>query len=329
MRRLYISTLFCILLVSSYSLATNKDQIYKNNFLENKIYSSKSKEFVNKNNFYKILSDYDIIYLAETHNNSQQHDIQSDVINKLIKMGLNPSVGFEFFSNDDTGYLMNFVENISYYKSMSDGGINLRQQLGWEKKDDILWNYYFELILLAGANGLKIFGLDIPKALNVRIRGSGMERISEFERLLLNFTGYSDPVFKEYLLEQFTIAHSGWSEAGLLERLYDTWVARNDTMAISITNIINTTEGTLVVIIGKGHTAYNMGVYNIVEKMNPAVKQINVGFTETNSNHEDLQYYTKELIIKGNSYGMSYDFLWFTRAQNLMDNTSSNLSVNE
>ncbi|MCG8533215.1 MAG: ChaN family lipoprotein, partial [Desulfovibrionales bacterium] len=75
-----------------------------------KILDTHSGQLIPFNALVEGLGDSDIIYLSEKHNNPMHHEIQHRIIQSLVDNGKKPSLGFEFFSVDQTPLLLNFVE---------------------------------------------------------------------------------------------------------------------------------------------------------------------------------------------------------------------------
>jgi uncharacterized iron-regulated protein len=82
-------------------------------------------------------------------------------------------------------------------------------------------------------------------------------------------------------------------------RLYDTWVARNDRMARSITRLHALGTGPVVIIIGGGHTEYGLVVINRVTAIGDTISQVNVALRKISVTPSSLSDYMAPLELEG------------------------------
>ncbi len=119
----------------------------------------------------------------------------------------------------------------------------------------------------------------------------------------------------------FVQVHCGMDHGRMTDRLYDTWLARNDRMALSVVQLAkaiqqtpdSTMAGPVVVIIGAGHTDYGLGVIDRVKHLYPAVSQVNLAMTEINREPAGLDHYISPLDLEGLEPNPVADYLLFTQ----------------
>ena len=269
------------------------------------------------------VQDSQVIYLGENHDNAEHHAIQLKVITDLIAKGKKPQLGFEFFSVDQTAYLMSFV---AAGKTKTHGHATdvmetiLRSQLGWQKRSDQDWNFYFQFIALARKNGLKIFGADLPKGIVRRIIRSGMQSLTGAEKTLLKPTGFKDESYQQLMFEKFKTSHCGFARESYQKKMYRTWIARNDRMALSIVSMLaGDPNQPIVMILGGGHTQHNMAVYERVAVLKPGVRQMNIGLREIAIEPMPLDHYCQSTKIGQKTFAPSHEYLWFTQRSSYED----------
>jgi uncharacterized iron-regulated protein len=243
------------------------------------------------------MQDADVIYLGERHDNPRHHAIQAEIINQLLAAGRRPVLGFEFFSREQSGFLLQYVARKEADKQDQK---RLRDQLGWGPRQDDSWTFYFGLLEIARQNGLSAFGLDLPEAMRTRLQRKGLDGLTQFERSMLHSTGFANEAYRAKMLEQLKAAHCGYGNEDYLGRLYDTWIARNDTMATALAELVDEHRGRpVVVILGGGHVVENLGVYERFAHLRPTARQLNLG-----------------LVEHGNAYDqggpLPYPVVWFT-----------------
>lgn len=262
------------------------------------------------------ISRQDVIYLSEKHDNPDHHAMQHRIIRGLMEKGLSPLIGFEFFSMEDTPDLLNFIESGKTVHSkdlLTRIETDLRKKLSWDTQPDAMWAYYYGLLSLARDNQLMAAGLDLSDTLKKRITRKGLEGLTPIEKEQIFSTGLSDPVYKEYMFSIFKDVHCGMEHGQMQARLYDTWTARNDKMALSITRLKQHHKGPIVVIMGAGHTEYGLGVISRTSAIRPALTQANVTFREISIMPALLSDYLTPLDLEGYEKVPPADFLYFTQ----------------
>lgn len=287
----------------------------RNDPLIDKIIATKTHAQIDFETLIKTISSYDVIYLSEKHDNPAHHQIQKKVINALIKRKLYPTIGFEFFAMEDTPDLLNFIDsgNAHHSKEIETAiEMDLRKKLGWDTQPDDMWRYYFDLLKLARDEKLQVAGIDLPSTLKKRITRKGIEGLSPIEREQIFSTHLSNDTYKKYMFSIFKSAHCGMAQSEMQAKLYTTWIARNDKMALSISRLNQYRKGPVVVIIGKGHTEYGLGVIDRVAAIDKTIRQVNIGLTEISNKPSSLGQYLLPLELKGFKKAPPADYLWFT-----------------
>jgi uncharacterized iron-regulated protein len=265
----------------------------------------------------------DVIYLGEKHNNPEHHRLQNKIIQALIAKGKRPQLGFEFFSTSDTPLLLDFIDS---HRAKHPGAVEkrvetmLRKQLGWDDKSDKLWPYYFALLSLAKKENLVAAGLDLSDAQKRRITRKGWDNLTNLEKRSIFSTHLNDRTYRDYMYEIFADVHCGMKNPRMQSLLFDSWIARNDTMAHAITELHETgPDKPVVVIIGAGHTEHNLGVVDRVRHLTPGISQVNVGFVEIARTPSEIRDYLAPLDLKGFQPSPPFDFVWFTQRVSYQD----------
>jgi uncharacterized iron-regulated protein len=287
-----------------------------------KIINTQSSRPVDFESLLKDVSTYDVIYLSEKHDNPEQHHIQQRVIHSLIETGLNPTIGFEFFSMDNTPDLLNFVDSgkVSHSKKIEKIiEADLRKKLKWDTQSDQMWRYYYDLLSIAKKENLQVAGIDLPNTLKKRITRKGIKGITPIEKELIFSTQLTDEAYKDYMFSIFKAVHCGMGHGKMQARLYDTWVARNDKMAHSITRLYKHGKGPIVIIIGGGHTEYGLGVIDRVSAIDKTIKQVNIALREISVTPSELSEYLIPLELEGFKKVPLADYLWFTQRVSYAD----------
>jgi len=295
----------------------------QNDPLIGKIFNTATSQTIDFNTLVNNLLLADVIYLSEKHDNPDQHALQEKIIKALITKGKAPQLGFEFFEKNDTPLLLNFVDsNRAKHSKATEKEVEklLRKKLGWEDKSEKLWPFYFNLLSLAKNENLVAAGLDLSDSQKLRITRKGYDNLTNLEKKLIFSTGFDSKAYRDYMYEIFAQVHCGMKNPTMQSRLFDSWIARNDTMANSIVELHETEpHKPVVIIIGGGHTEHNLGVMDRVRSLNPAIAQVNLGFVEVAINPSELYEYIKPLELNGFKPVPPFDYIWFTRRTSYQD----------
>ncbi len=316
MIRIFLIPAACCLVFLLQSCATTqKKPVRPDDPLTGKILDARSGAVIPFSRLMADLMDHEVIYLSEKHDNPMHHAIQHRIIQHLLDADLSPALGFEFFAFHDTPLLLSFVDSGRHdhpEKISAMIEIDLRRKLHWDRQSDRMWQYYFDLLKLARDNNLTASGLDLSGPLKRRITRKGLAGITRLEKKMIFSTGYDNPVYAQHMKAVFSSVHCGMGNEDMQDRLYDTWTARNDTMARSITMLAKETTGPVVVIIGNGHTEYGLGVVDRVRFLAPALSQVNLALTEVRPVPADIDDYIAPLDLKGFALLAPADYIWLT-----------------
>lgn len=320
-RILFLSVILAALFLIQSCAVTRKTPM-RSDPLIGKIIDSKTSAPIQYETLVNDISTFDVIYLSEKHDNPYHHNAQEKIILSLVKMEQNPTIGFEFFSMDHTSHLLNFIDSEKVAHSKENEKFietDLRKKLRWDTQSDKMWSYYFSLLTLAKKHTLSVAGIDMNTGLKKRITRKGIKGITPLEKEQVFSTQMNNNAYKEYMYDIFKAVHCGMGHKRMQERLYDTWIARNDKMALSITSLVKHSKGPVVVIIGGGHTEYGLGVIDRVKAINPDIRQINIGLREISVQPTPLADYLEPLDIKGFEPSSPYDYLWFAQRVSYAD----------
>lgn len=267
---------------------------------------------LDRTSFILRLAAADVIYLGEQHGNPHHHAAQLRLVTDLVNGGRKPAIGFEVVSLTQTSDLMNYV----FAPSSDDAEAparRLRSELGWTVDGD-RWRDYGPLLEFARANKLRVAGIDLPRGLRRRISRVGSQGLSAVERTQLYDTGFADPAYREFMQGRLDEAHCGFAPPALLDRLYETWLARNDAMMTVITTLAAERPGEpVVVIVGGGHVVHNMGVFERVAQRAPQLRQINIGLRGEQAGVSVPELFAP-VEFAGRRFAPMHEIIWLTPA---------------
>lgn len=263
---------------------------------------------------FQLMGEAKVILLGEKHDNPHHHQLQKEILEQLLEAGKRPALGFETFSQDQTGLLMNFTQGrASHFKPAAEDKQEefLRRQLGWVHRQE--WELYAPLLRLAKKYRLPVFGADLPVGTRVRLTRSGLAEMYPFEKDGLVDTGFRMEPYRQLMQQKLAVAHCQTAEESLLERLYQTWLARNDAMAHAVVAAGESLrDQPVVVVLGAGHVEHDMGVMERIAFHKPRWRQLNLGMRELPA--DSPATYPEPVTVAGHPFPSSHQILWFTPA---------------
>ncbi len=316
MTRMLFLFLIMLIIPMVHSCVSSKNTLKRNDPLIGKIFDTTKNMELSFDTLIEKIHTFDVIYLSEKHDNPDHHKYQERIIQALIKKKLNPTIGFEFFAMDNTPDLLNFVDSGKVTHSTENEAFienDLRKKLGWDTQSDESWAYYFNLLNIAKKNKLSVAGIDLSRSSKKRITRKGINGITALEAELIFSTHLDNDTYKDYMFSIFKAVHCGMGNENMQSRLYDTWVARNDKMALSISQLFKHTKGPVIIIIGGGHTSYGLGVIDRVRAINSNITQVNLDLSEINIHPSNLEDYLAPLDLEGFNAIPPSDYIWFTQ----------------
>ena len=284
--------------------------------LEERIFRSRDLGEVSREDLLAKLDTARVIYLGEKHDNPRHHALQLDIVRALIERGHHPAIGFEVFETAETSLLMSYATAKvakTHQGKMPPPEERLRGALGWGAQRDQSWAFYGPLVQIARQHELVIFGIDLPRSLRRRIARVGIDGLTKVEQRLLDPTAPRSDAYADLMRARLKAMHCGHGSDAYIERLYQNWVARNDTMATAISDIVAGQGGEpVVVILGAGHTQHNMGAYARVADLAPGIEQVNLAFREV----AETPLAADELLhaheLEGKRFAPDHEYVWFT-----------------
>jgi uncharacterized iron-regulated protein len=281
--------------------------------LEERIFETASGSELSRDAMLERMARADVVYLGEKHDNARQHRLQVEVIEAMLVRGRRPSIAFEVFSREQTSVLMGYAEGGGPAEpDQLEAGI--RQALGWaDPRRDESWAFYGPLLDLARREHLHAAGIDLPRALRLRMARAGLEGLTGVERSLLAPSDFEDEAYAELVKGWLRESHCGFGDDAYLSRLYRTWLERNEAMAAAIdVTLADHEDQPVVVIVGSGHVRHGMGVPERLARRRPGIEQVNLAFVETRSGMRDAAAYFAPAEIGGRAFGPRHDYVWFT-----------------
>jgi uncharacterized iron-regulated protein len=223
-----------------------------------KIYSARKGRTVEFEQMIKDMKKSKFVYLGETHDNLEMHEMQFRVIQALYQQDPSLALGLEQVTVDLQPVLDRWVAG-----ELSEE--EFLREIKWYVTWSFNYGYYRKIFEFAREKKLPIFALNAPRNIISKIRMQGYEALSEEEKKIvppLDLTNEEHRLLIQTIFEAEEIPPQmkGANLEAMLEGLYRAQVAWDETMGANAVKAAEATGRRVVVLAGSGHMLYNLGL---------------------------------------------------------------------
>ncbi len=200
-----------------------------------------------------------LLFVGESHTDAEFHKVQLRVIQELHKRGRQVLVGLEMYPVPEQSWL----ERWHSEKALTEDGFLTESH--WYKNWGYHWNYYRDIFQFARANGIRMFGVNLPRAAVQTIRMQGFDALPPDQRALLPAKVDVDNPEHQQLFKAFfgseDSLHGNMPEPMFkaMFRAQCAWDAAMAWNAAAALKMHGGEKAIMVVLIGSGHVAYGLG----------------------------------------------------------------------
>jgi uncharacterized iron-regulated protein len=200
-----------------------------------------------------------LLFVGESHTDMEFHRVQLRVIRELHERGRRVLVGLEMYPVPEQRWLDRWHSD----QALTEEGFLTESH--WYRNWGYHWDYYRDIFLFARANGIRMFGVNLPRPAVQTIRMKGFDALSPEERALLPPRVDLDSAEHQRLFRAFFGAddalHSNMPEPMFLAmyRAQCSWDAAMGWNALRALEKHGGDKAIMVVLIGSGHVAYGLG----------------------------------------------------------------------
>ncbi len=200
------------------------------------------------------LRDARVIFIGESHDQIEHHQIQQRIIRELAGKGKEVVIAMEMFQKFQQPILDRW----------SQGALTEEEflrQVKWESTWGMDYQLYKGILDEARDRRLKVLGLNVPRELVRKVAQGGIEGLSSEDKEKLPEMDLTDKKHRAHI-ESVYKGH----EAGLardFEKFYQAQVLWDEGMAETLSAFLSSPEGqgkTVVVLAGNGHIVYHFGI---------------------------------------------------------------------
>jgi uncharacterized iron-regulated protein len=142
-----------------------------------------------------LVEPHDFILIGESHANACDHQFQTEALDSFARSGLPLALGLEMVPWSAQAVLDAFYQ----------GGVELDEledMLDWQGYWGYNFAFYRPILAQAKESGIRVYGLNVPKALLHRIRADGLDSIPPEERGLLPLALIPPPPPQRAMIEE-------------------------------------------------------------------------------------------------------------------------------
>jgi uncharacterized iron-regulated protein len=222
------------------------------------VYDTRAGELVTPAEFAKRLANTRVLFVGEEHTTPEFHDVELAAIKALRDAGREVLIGLEMYPYDQPAQLANWIDG----KLTEKGFVDLS---GWYVYWSHHWGYYRDIFNYAREQGLRMYGVNLPRAAVNTIREKGFEALDPETRAHLPpkvdvESAEHKRLFRAYFTDDDAL-HSQMTDAQLdsLHRAQVAWDASMGWNAAQALEKHGGKNAIIVILIGAGHVAYNLG----------------------------------------------------------------------
>jgi len=200
-----------------------------------------------------------LLFVGESHTDVEFHKVQLRVLQELHKRGRQVLVGLEMYPVPEQQWLDRWHSD----KALTEEGFLAESH--WYKNWGYHWNYYRDIFLFARASGIRMFGVNLPRAAVQTIRMKGFDALPPDQRALLPERVDLENAEHQKLFRAFfgseDALHGNMPDPMFqgMFRAQCGWDAAMGWNAVQALKKHGGEKAIMVVLIGSGHVAYGLG----------------------------------------------------------------------
>ncbi|MEW6377196.1 MAG: ChaN family lipoprotein [Thermodesulfobacteriota bacterium] len=207
--------------------------------------------------FVQLLDDLQmarVIFVGESHDRVEHHQIQVKIIQKLLEKGKDLAIAMEMFQKGQQPVLDRWSQGLLSEEEFL-------KEVQWETTWGIDYHLYKGVLDEIRNNRLKVLCLNVQRDLVRKVAQNGTEGLSPEEKKMLPEMDLTDQQHRAYIRSIYK-THQGGS-AKDLENFYQAQCLWDEAMAETISEFLISPEGkekTILVFAGSGHVVFDFGI---------------------------------------------------------------------
>jgi uncharacterized iron-regulated protein len=223
------------------------------------------------------LSQAKVIYLAEIHDRSADHEAQLEIITQLHQRNPNIAIALEMFQRP-------FQDVLDQYLAGEISETELIAQTEYQERWGYDWEMYAPIVRFAKAHNLPLLALNTPSEVTRQVAQAGLESLSPAQQEQIPPLAEINLDNSDYRrrLQEIYQQHAAHGSSDSFERFLAAQVLWDETMAEKIATFVqDNPDAQVIVLAGRGHVIYGHGIPSrVARRVNlPNFKQSSVLFS--------------------------------------------------
>jgi len=198
------------------------------------------------------LKDARVILLGEDHTHLGEKLLQAAILKGLVDQGMKLSLGMEFFQRGDD-------EILGRWGNHKINGEEFLRKVGWYDRGSYRWDYYAPIMKVARDHEIRVVGLNVPRDIPRVVNRKGLEGLSDVQKAIVGSINPGNSPQHRYLISRYFGESVAMMPPAWFDRMYAAQCLWDTVMARSILDNLRDGE-TMVVVVGGGHVAYDLGI---------------------------------------------------------------------
>ena len=205
------------------------------------------------------LDDVRVLFVGESHTDIAFHRVQLQVVRELHKRGREVLIGLEMYPYTEQA-------SLDMWNSGAATEDDFVSKSRWYKNWGYHWHYYRDIFLFARQNGIKMYAVNSPRDVVSAVRKKGLQNLTpeEASRIPPKIDTSNEDhktLFRAFFAGEESMMHT--MSAQMFDGMFAaqcTWDASMGYNAVQNLKKFGGPKAIMVVLIGSGHVAYNLGV---------------------------------------------------------------------
>lgn len=207
------------------------------------------------------LAQANVVYLAETHAQVQDHQAQLEIVRSLHRSRRRLVIGMEMFQRP-------FQWALNDYLAGEITEPELLRRTEYQKRWGYNWELYAPILRFAREHKIPVVALNTPSEVTRQVARSGFDALTLKERQWIppQSSILAEPeVYRQRIRQIYDEMHQGKGSSASFDRFFLAQVVWDETMAEQVATVLRQSPRALVVVLaGQGHVIYRDGIPNRV-----------------------------------------------------------------
>lgn len=230
------------------------------------IVDARSGETVSVEQMAEAMASARVVLIGEDHTHLGQKHLHGRILDALAEVQPNLVLGMEFFRRSDR-------EVLDRWGAGEIEDDDLLKETEWYDRGTYRWGYYRPIMDVARRRGIPVVGLNVPREIPRTVNRRGLDALSDDQKAEIGEVSVEGSPQHRYLIGRYFGDTVAMMPPQWFDNMYAAQCVWDVVMARSILDVLPE-GGTVVVVVGAGHVAYDLGIVRriLAEAGGPAME---------------------------------------------------------